>query len=91
MKCLSKIEDQNSNIKYGDILIYSNCQAYLILRNFSSEKEALSLQIFNNGNEELGEADYSAEDIETLLDKLYNNYGIPKRIVNIKDVSISLE
>jgi hypothetical protein len=56
-----------------------------------SDTEARAIQIFNNGNEELGVIDYSGSDIKKLVNNIKQMFGEPLMIVNIKDVSISLQ
>lgn len=90
MECLINLEDEKPEIKYGDILIYSRCQAYLIVEDYTSDVVAKAIQIFNNGNEELGMIDYSGETLDILIDALFRDFGKPVKIVNIKDVLISL-
>lgn len=89
MKCLIDLKKKNPSIEYGDILIYSENKAFLIVYEHMSHSEANAIQIFNNGNKELGSIDCSNKSIESLIEELYKKYGEPIKIVNIKDVSIS--
>jgi hypothetical protein len=88
MKCLTKVINSKDNIQYGDILVYSDVQAFLLMHDFSDEYEAKAIQIFNNGNDELGQIDYSGKYIDELVDKIYKNFGKPEKIINIKDASV---
>jgi hypothetical protein len=87
MKCLSKIINRNTGIKVGDILIFSNSKAFLILSGYI-HYDYMAVQIFNNGNEELGNITYCDDDINDLEEQLTGDFG--KYIVkNMRDVSIT--
>lgn len=85
MICLNKIQIQNINT--GDVLIYSEQKAYLIVE---SDIEFSAIQIFNNGNEELGYINYYDTNLKDLIYRITKDYGIPKKIVNIKDVKVKV-
>ena len=86
MKCLNRIGVNLGEVDVGDILIYSDCKAFLIIQN---KEEYIASQIFNNGSERLGYIDYSDEVLRILINKLSHDFGLPEKIINISDVSIS--
>lgn len=86
MKLITSIESE-SQIKLGDIIIFSDCNAFMIVK---TDIEFLAIQILNNENRELGYADYTDVSIYKLRDRLIHDYGIPKKIAHMTDVNISL-
>lgn len=84
MKLITNIEKE---INLGDIIIFSECNAFMIVR---TDIEFLAIQLLNNGNRDLGYADYTDTSIYKLRDRLISDYGTPKNIVHMRDVNLSL-
>lgn len=83
MILVSNIE--NKEIKIGDILFFSDCDAFLILNDY---EKFYAVQLLNNGNRELGRIDYSDTSITKLEDKLIRDYGKIIKIINMDNVHL---
>lgn len=76
-----------NEINIGDVIIFSDSDAFMIVK---SDTEFSAIQLLNNGNRELGLIDYTDTSIYKLRDRLLHDYGVPKNIVHMKDIYLSL-
>ncbi len=86
MELITDLIRENLKVKLGDILFFSEYEAYMIVH---SDIEYSAIQILNNGNEELGHISYTDVNLDELVERLINTYDNPMKIVNMKDCKIS--
>jgi|688.fasta_scaffold127756_6 hypothetical protein len=88
----TKLHTISELISTGDILIFSESKAFLIIEdNHNTKVTYCATQIFNNGNEKLGFVNYSNYSIDLLYYSLKKDYGVPLKIIPISRVSIELD